>query len=222
MKFVYPEIDHEFEISSDKINTIVIENQRLMSNLLTDLSRQLNGAEGRAVVYDNYKIQRTDKYLELLTSFFPLEINKRPLLTKICNELEKNALTGENYVETLEVLQRLEALLVKLSLDISCDIDYNKLDIGTLIKAVGVFLTDDCDTLCERIVNYFKLVTEFDHAKLFVTLNLRSFVCDDEMNIFMKTILGHDFKLLMIESFEHPLLELENRYIIDSDLCEIC
>ena len=42
------------------------------------------------------------------------------------------------------------------------------------------------------------------------------------MELFIETVRQHGYNLLMIESGEHPLLTSEQRYIIDSALCEIC
>lgn len=39
---------------------------------------------------------------------------------------------------------------------------------------------------------------------------------------FLETILSHGYNVTMIESSEHLRLENERRFIVDSDLCEIC
>ena len=51
--------------------------------------------------------------------------------------------------------------------------------------------------------------------------DMRSFVADDEMELFGRTVVGHGYHVLGIESREHPLLSAEKRVIVDTDLCEI-
>ena len=222
MKFAYPAIDAVFDAEDEKVNTLVIENPSLLYALLEDLGSQMEGMNGDAVVSENGTVLRTDKNAELLTQFFPFELNKKPLLNKIASELERTALHGEFYAESMELVAAIEAFLLKLSFDISCDVSYTKLDIGSIIKSAGIEINDDKTSLCERIVDYMELVTAFDRKKLFVTVNLRGFVPDKEMNLFLKTVKGHGFSLLMIENHEYPLLEMEKRTIVDSDLCLIC
>lgn len=64
-------------------------------------------------------------------------------------------------------------------------------------------------------------VTEYDREKLFITVDLRAFIPDEQAAAFMASVLSHGFHLLMLESAERPLLPCEQRTIIDRDLCEI-
>ena len=91
-----------------------------------------------------------------------------------------------------------------------------------LIKAVSPSFREEYDSLGEKLIDYFELVTEFDRKKLFITLNLRSFITDNDMQKFIDTVLSHEYNVIMIESSERRLLDKEKRYIIDSSLCEIC
>ena len=62
---------------------------------------------------------------------------------------------------------------------------------------------------------------EFIGKKLFVTVNLRSYISDKEAELFMQTALLHKFNVFMIENYEHKRLSYEKRFIIDADLCLI-
>ena len=63
-------------------------------------------------------------------------------------------------------------------------------------------------------------VLEFEGEKLFITVNMRSYVEDSEMEAFIKTVTSHRYDLIMLENISYPKLENEIRYTIDSDLCE--
>lgn len=221
MKLVYHEINHVFNTECEKINCIIIENQRLFYSLLEDIYNQSNGYEGKAVLSENNKILKTDKSLEVLSQFIPFDINRKSLINKISSELEKKAVSDDFYSQTVELISQLENLLMNISFDFSCDINYNKLDIGAIIKASGVEINDTYNSLGEKIIDYMELVTEFDRRKLFLTVNLRSYISDNEASEFMKTVLSHGYNVIMLESSEHTHLDEELRYIIDADLCEI-
>ena len=49
---------------------------------------------------------------------------------------------------------------------------------------------------------------------------LRRFFTDEEMSLFLETIVGRSFRVLLIESTSREKLPLENRVTIDTDLCE--
>ena len=222
MKLVYPGINCVFDTDCDRVNCIVIENQSLFCSLLEDVDAQLNGFDGRLVISEGNKPLNVSKYFEVITQFIPFEMSRKSLVNKITAELEKKAVSSDFYAETAEIISRLENHLINLAFDFSCDINYNKLEIGSIIKASGIEINSNYDNLGEKIIDYMELVTEFDRRKLFFTVNLRSYLSDADTEEFMKTVVGHGFNVIMLESSEHPRLDSETRYIIDSDLCEIC
>ncbi len=221
MKFVYPEINNVFDTGGENVNTLIIENQGLMVRLLGDIYAQSEGLDGKSALFDNGKELPIGKSMELLTQFVPFDINKKTLLSKICSALEKEAASDEYFVKTNELLGTVEAYLNELSSGFRCDLDFSKINFSSLIKASGAEIEENYDSLGEKIIDYFELVTEFDRPKLFFTVNLRSYLSDDETYLFIDTALKHGYNLIMAESHEHKRLKNEDRFIIDSDLCEI-
>ena len=221
MKFVYPEIDCVFDTDCGKINTLIIENQKLMCSLISDIQKQLEGLDGRSVLSEGNKILSMDKNIELLDRFIPFDINSKTLISKIVADLEKKAISDEWYSHTSELIGNTQLLLSKLAFDYSCNIEFTKISIGSIIKAVGVEICDDYESLGEKIIDYFELIHEFLGKKLFVTVNLRSYISDEETELFMQTALLHQFNVFMIENCEHKRLSCEKRMIIDGDLCLI-
>lgn len=221
MTFVYPEINHVFDINNSCVNTLVIENQKLFSSLMIDIVAQLNGEEGLAVIAENNNILRTDKYAELLDRFVPFELSKKALISKAEKILEHMAVSDENYRESMELMSDIEKWLMNISFGMNCDINFDKLSVSSIIKAAGLCFKEEYDSLAEKIIDYFELVSELEHKKLFILVNLRSYISDEEANIFIDTVLIHEYNVIMIESCEHTLLKNEKRYIVDSALCEI-
>ena len=222
MKFVYPAIDHVFDTSITSVNTLVIENAALFLGLLTDLYYQLQGNEGKAVVSENNSPLRTDKNLELLQQFVPFDLNKKALLNRLLAAMEKSAVREDHYVATMELLSGIEAYLRELSFDLACDVDLGSLSITSILKAAGIIFRGDDLCLAAQVIDYMELVTEFEQNKLFITVNLRSFCPDEDVQKMIDTVLRRGYNMIMIESSSHPLLPNEKRYIVDRDLCEIC
>ncbi|MDO5015327.1 MAG: type II-A CRISPR-associated protein Csn2 [Clostridia bacterium] len=222
MKFVYPDIDKVFDTEKKSVNEIVIENPQLLYSLLLDIKGQIKGDEGRSVLSNNGKILPMSKFAELLYDYFPFELNNRFIVTKATLALEKSILEGSQYSDFLELLNNIEKFLSESTLSFNCDINFSNITLSSLIKACGMYFVEDYDSLCEKIIDYIELVSEFDKNKLFITYNLRNIISDEETSRFIDTILIHKYHLIMIESSAHKLLPKESRYIVDETLCEIC
>ena len=221
MKFVYPDIDCVFDTEIEKINTIVIENPDLLCSLITDIQNQLSGIDGKAVLSTEEKILPFGKNLELLDRFIPFDLNNKALITGITADLEKKAISDERYSQSNTLLGEIDRFLTEIAFDCPCDIEFTKINVGSIIKAAGVSVCDDYDNLGEKIIDYFELVNEFIGRKTFITVNLRSYLNDKDARLFMSTVTSHGFDVIMIESFEHTKLDEEKRLIIDADLCLI-
>lgn len=221
MKFVYPEISNVINTVADRVNTFVIENKQLFYRLVTDVYEQTEGFEGRAVVSQDNKILPFSKWVELHSCFVPFDLNRKTLLSKAASQLEKLAVSDDYYAQSIEILGTLESHLLGITSLMSGNLAFTKLNIGAIIKSVGLTFEEDDSTLCEKIIDYMELVREYDQDKLFIFVNLRSYICDEECEAFFETVLGHGFNILLIDNCESPVLINEKRCIIDSDLCEI-
>lgn len=127
----------------------------------------------------------------------------------------------EFYERTMVCLSQMEGLLLDAAFEMTGDIIFKSLGAGALIKASGMEFADDYSFLCEKIVDYMELVSEYDRRKLFIYINMRSYVSDREAEEFMDTVLRHGYEVLMIENREYPVISYEKRFIVDQGLCEI-
>ena len=114
-----------------------------------------------------------------------------------------------------------ELWLNDLAYDYPCDIVFSNISIPALLKAACPELRGENASIAERVLDYMELIEEFDRRKLFFTLNMRSYVADEEMDRFAHTVVSHGYSVIAIEAHAYPMLSMEKRVVIDSDLCEI-
>jgi len=221
MNFHYPEINCVFDTENAYINTIVIENGPLLYRLLTDVDSQIKGDDGKSVLSENNVPLNMGKCMECISQFVPFQINSKSIINKAISKLESLVTRGEQYERFMNIKGQLEAALYDVSFDMVGDIEFTKLDLPSILRATGLEFAEEYDSLGEKIVDYMELVKEYDRSKLFLLVNLRSYMDDHEMELFMETILQHQFHVIMVERFSSTKLSLEKRYIIDQDLCEI-
>ena len=221
MKFTHPQIDRAFDTCCGKVNSIVVENQHFLSELLCDVASQLQGFDGQWIVSENETMLSFNRAVELLDVFVPFELNRKPLITKLCAVLERYAVLPEIYEKTGEIVTCINEYLDTLAFELPNDIVFTKVNIGSVIKGACPEFRDDYDSIGEKVIDYFELVRQLDRDKLFITLNLRSFIDDEEAERFMETVLNHGYHVIMLESSDRARLPSECRLVIDADLCEI-
>ncbi len=208
-------------IDGESITTLVIENQSLMLSVLKDIHAQSQGEPGTAILSCDDKTVDINHGVDMLTDFVTFDGNRKSLLTKILHVLEKTANDEVYFQRTQKLLAELECYLNDLSMEQDVELVYDKLSLNNLLKSVGMRVIIDYNKLTERLFAYMDLVRRFEGEKLFLLVNLRSFVSLEDMELFMQTVVSHGLRVLLVDNQAYPLLPMEKRHIIDSDLCEI-
>ncbi len=222
MKIILPEIDYVFDCGQEKCCSIIVENQKLLYKILKDLTTQMEGESGKSVLSENNKTLSMTKSCELISQFAPFDINRKNLLTKINARMQHLAVSDEHHMQIRELMAQWERDLLELSMEMVGNFEFPKISVESIIKAAGVQIEDIYDSLGEQLLDYFELVQEYDGKKLFVLVNLRSYLLDEEMELFLDGILARQIEILLLESTERKILKHEKRFIVDQDLCVIC
>lgn len=220
MKIVFPILSTPIMLSDEYVSTIVFENQKALFQFVTELHQQLNKQEGNIVLSEKDERIDVSKKVEFISQFVPFDCNKKSLITKLQQKL-KDAANESLYVETSEVMSSIQQYLYRLTDLFSINILVDSIDASILIKAVNARFSSEYETLSEALYDYCVNVIDLEGNKLFVFLNLRCLITDDEFNLFAKTLTDHKVFSLFIENTERKTLGIEMRTIIDNDLCVI-
>ena len=220
MKLAHPQLDTVFDFDCGKVNTIVIENPSFFRTFLRDIDSQLHGSSGSTVLSHNDMPVSFAGNAEIIESFLSFSVNRKPLITKLISRLESYAVNESNYIRTSNLIGELEQFILNLSFDLPCDIFCGKMNIGSILHAVGIEIPDDYENDLERLLDYMELTRELDRNRLFIIVNLRSFYSDDDVSLFLQSVLQHEYKVLLVDSFARNILCNESRITVDMDLCE--
>lgn len=219
MMLAHPQIDAQFVTGENAVCSLVVENQDFFRAFLQDICAQTEGNAGDAVLSDDNRLLSFSANAELIDSYIGFTVNRKPLLTKIISALEKQAV-GEHYLQTMELLTAAERLVDEISFTFPCTLSCAKLNIGTILKSVGIEVDEEGNDPMERLLDYMELTREFDRDKLFLLVNLRSYFPDEKVSLFLQTVLGHGYHVIMIDGRDYQRLPEERRVTIDKDLCE--
>ena len=221
MIFVHPDIETHIDTGNGRYNTLVIENQGFMTAMLTDITEQLAGRSGQAVLSKHGKPLPISKHLILLDRFIPFNLNQKALINHIVSAMIDKSNDPAQFEPTAEVMRAVENWLNELTYDLPCEVVFPKLMPSMLIKTAAPEILCAHDSIAERVLDLMELISEFEHGCLFVTVNMRAFVPDEEMALFSETVVSHGHAVLALEGRELPILPSERRILIDKDLCEI-
>ena len=220
MKIVHPKINSRIEISDQQINVLVIETPDFLYELLTDIKRQMNNFEGDTVLYVHEEPVSFHKYVELITDPLSIEMNNRTIVKRVLTAMEKCGQDDVYYERTQKLMAEIEAYINDLSLNFDTDIECHEISLQQILKAAELTVADEYSRLVDRVYAYMELIREFEGDKLFIFVNLSSYIGREQLQEFANTVIGHSFQVLLIDSHDFERLEKENRLIVDCDLCE--
>ena len=126
------------------------------------------------------------------------------------------------YTKTLELTAYIHEYLLQLEQQTDYILSFDdNLEMATLLKAVGVSHEEIEEDFFERLVRYVKISVEVLSTKIFVFVNIRSYLTDYQVQALVKEIQYQEAKIILMESQEKGCLKGGMRYIIDRDGCEI-
>lgn len=200
----------------------IIESPESFSGYVLELSTQIDGNEGQFVLSDKNKELDLAKKAELIFNPFTVDINERKILNKLYMELSDLSKEEEMYIKTVELLRHLQEYMLELEQCTEYILEFDQeTDMSALLKAVNIhYETRDMDFM-ERLVQYMKVLAVVVGIKVFMFVNLRSYLTDHQMQEVMKEMKYQNIKGLFIESQQRSCMEGMKQYIIDVDRCEI-
>ena len=220
MNLAHPEMDIVFNFDSEKVNTLVIENPSFFREYLRDLDLQIKGYNGQNVLSKDNELLNMSTCAEIIDSFISFDINRKNLIAKLISRMESIAVSEPYYTRTAELVSDTEKYIMELGSDLTPDLSCSKISFGGILRSSGIELPDDYENDLEKLLDYMEFVRELDRDKLFIIVNLRSYYGDEDIEKFMSSVIDHENKVLLVDSFSKDILSNESRVTIDNDLCE--
>lgn len=224
MKLVHPYIERQLIFEEDKINVMVIENQKLFSELVEELMGAINGGDGKFVISEEMNIINLSKVGELCIDIFSCDINSKKAITKLYELLREKSVDEDMHLQTSQILNSLLSYAEDLIFEFGeYELSYNlDVDITTIFKALEVKFDLFNKSYLEKLLDYVYINSEFLSKKLFIFVNLKSFLLEEELEEFYKMMFYKKINILLLEGVEREYkFDCEEYHIIDKDLCQV-
>lgn len=221
MKLVYSIYGIIFELEENKVNVFVIENPSALVEVICMLNRQCEGQEGEFVLSEKNKILNIAKNLTFVKEPFSIDCNSRKNLTKLYQELEREC--EKDWRE--EQKQFYEAYIVYITnLCQKSDLELTFLDkpqLQEVFKMAEVKIDVQAQSMLERIIEYIKISSNLLKQNIFVFLNLKLFLTEQEIEELYKECFYRKVHLILIEATYQTKRPEEKICVIDKDKCVI-
>lgn len=222
MKLVHSNLAAEILNDKDVFTEWILESPELYAKYLQELFSQQNGEEGDFVLSHKEKELNIAKNIEIIVNPFHVEINGRKILNKLYTELDQLSKSEIMYMKTLELTGKIQEYMLELEQNTEYILEFDMdLDMTALFKTVGIRHEVQETDFLERLIRYIKVAVNVLSTKVFVFINIRSYLTDLQMQELIKEISYQEVKALFIENQERGCMKGGRRYIIDRDECEI-
>ena len=224
MKLMYQDSILDFEVPRDKVTVVSFENRKVFRRMVTELDIQCDSGDGPWILNDNDKAFNLDKYSHIILNPLYVDVNSKSLLTKLQNQLTKEALLMTE--EVADIVNRLHAFYYSLEFGYPLSIQH-KMEIGTaeLIKLGSFNFEFNRKGEVMDLMSYIEVVDTLLSPMIYIMVNLDLILNDDEINAFYQNMISRQLRLVCLTtgSLDRETLDknLINEYILDNDFCII-
>lgn len=222
MNLVTKYLENSLEIKSKTINTLVIEDTHYFSLFLKGLIESTEIESDEFELIEDYKTVDMTKYVEVIFDIFNLEANSANILKKMYVELEEDLNTQEVYTKKVELESVIANITDELIYRSRFSLKAGEINYQNLFKAIEIEFDYEKNSVLERLIEYIKVTSELLKTKVYIIVNLDSFLSEEELVELEKFLLYNDVKVLALQNtIRREVKPSENLRIVDKDLCEI-
>lgn len=221
MRIIYAKYGIDLCLEENKITTIVIENPLVMSEVIRDISRQVNGEDGEWILSEQDKIFSIEKGSQFINNPLMVNSNEKRILTRLYKELfeQANTLMYEEYTQINSyIVSFLVRLLDTVPYHLDMEID---MDLTGILKLYGVKMESDGVGVLEVLIDYLRALSSICNIHVIWILNVKQFLTVEEVQQLYEFCFYEKILLINLEGQKNYNLEHEKCVIIDKDLCII-
>lgn len=222
MKLVYPEWEKALTWEGGRFPVVVLENRACHYRIVQELGEAAAGGKTRFVLSEGEEILDFSRQAAFLPSPWSMDFSGRALMTAFYNRIRKDlrqaALYGAAQEAAAAVARLAEAAGENFSFPVTCD---EEPELSALLKAVHLRPEAEEGPLPDRMLAYMELSAELLGTACFLFCGFRGFLEREELRALYQTAFLKKFRFVLIENYCPDIVEEEDCFIVDKDLCQI-
>lgn len=222
MNLITEYLENSLEIKSKTINTLVIEDTKYFTRFLKAFIEALNKQNEEFELMEELNKLDISKSTEIIFDLFNIEANNSNIIKKLYADLISDINSEEMYSKMMDMESSIMNVIDDLIYRSRFSLKMEEINYQDLFKAVGVQFDYDKKSIIERVIEYMKVTSELLNKKLFILVNLDSFLSEEDLLELIKFLSYNEIKVLALQNkITREVIPCENLRIIDKDLCEI-
>lgn len=223
MKLNHVDFPCTIQFRENEIQTLVIENPKLFSEFLLDFCRQTEGEEGKWILSDSAELLKFSQVSSVIINPFTLSVNQKKLLNALYEQINRETTSTELIFEWNQLYPVMMNTLEKITADMEYSLTYNsELEIKDFLKVMNLRFEESAENILESLIDYMTLTHEVLNIKLFILVNIKSYLDGKELAYLFEQMFYKKIFILLIENHEAiQSFSYEKVTIIDKDCCII-
>lgn len=222
MKLVHPDWEKQIELKGEGVPLISIEDPATLYGALSEMKKEGSLGVGRFVLSEGEKILDMRKRFLLILHPWDMDMNDRKIITKLVSQMAGTA-QGEQFFQKTgrlgnELVSWMEEVTSEIPLPIAYDLD---IDWEGLIKSFHIHLDDGGLMLEERMISFMKIWSHFCGETAFCFYGFRNLLPAERRELFYENAKEEELQFFLLEGPVHDIIQKEDAFIIDKDLCQI-
>lgn len=220
MKICHFDFSVPFDIGGG-VGVLVVENAAKFVEYCNDFLKQQNGEDGDFIIDDGDKAFSFKKSGFVVFDYFGMSLCDKKILSGLYDRI-KSSIDDAYLQEYYDLIGRMSGFCDLISIESPLAIEYNA-DVSAqdFLKVMKVKPIEHKKSFAENIVDCLDALAQFAATKLFVLVNLRAFLDDNEYSLIVSHFNYAPYSVLLLERTQYPRTNNEPMRIIDNDLCEI-
>ncbi len=218
----HADLERELEwTETEHLCELVIENPKFLREVIKDLT--ISEEEKELSATKDGKPLKFDKDVDVVFNPLKLDFNSKRAMTTLLKLLVKTSVSEDFYLTT----NNLKTKIVKYLSDVidagefEFEVSTDDFTMDSIAKAVSIHIVGDEDDFVELLTDYVSMMADLANIKLFVFVNLRLLLSDEDVERLRHNLDNHQINVLLLEGMAQERLKDVPRWLIDRDLCEI-
>lgn len=222
MKLTHPDWEKQMTWEDGRFPLVILENRACHYAVVQELYAEVRGGRGRFVLSEGERLLDAVKSLEVLVSPWDMDFSGRKVMTAFYARLKQALQDGERLAAAQEAVSSAERCAELLGDAFTLPTAYdNAADALVLMKAIHLRPEPPEGSLAEQMLSYMEFCTELLGTACFVFCGFRRFLPEEELHGLYHTAFLKKLHFLLLENTAPGIVEEEEPFIIDEDLCQI-
>lgn len=216
MNLVYNLLTEQFQLNSDNLTVLCIENKE-------EFRRVLSGLDEDYISFYQDLEKVPKKYIFTMNSLVDFDINTKKNIDSLYKDMENYFRFHSGDEAYSNFIQSLFTFSDSLVDNEKYDLIYNEdFQFTNFLKFMGFRFRVDSENYLTSLLDYIDVVSDIFHIKVFIIPNLLVFLTQDEVKEVISLTEKLSIHLISIESIYKEEYYSYNKLVFDQDLCRIC